>query len=122
VGSCFLQRRKGKCRMIGLQTSRHLLLLLPIACNRFVRHTDAMSWKYWKDYRCPSDDEICGLACYYISTGPQFGSIFFWQPRGVCGASDVNKIYARTTISDVTNGGGEQLVTSLIVLCDLRDH
>jgi hypothetical protein len=49
------------------------------------------------------------------------------QPRGVCGASDVTHIYARTTISDVTNGGvtnggGEQLVTSQIVLCDLRDH
>jgi hypothetical protein len=30
--------------------------------------------------------------------------------------SDITNIYARTTISDITSGGGEQLVTSLMVV------
>jgi hypothetical protein len=40
-----------------------------------------------------------------------------WQPRGACGASDITNIYVHNTISDVSNGGGEQFMTSLITNC-----
>jgi hypothetical protein len=53
---------------------------------------------------------------YYLAEEMMFVSVFprrFGVWRQI---SDVTNIYACTTISDVTNGGEEQLVTSLMVV------